>query len=198
MYGHCIFNPQHCRKLIAAAKAAEELETGISDEKPPAIEDDSETKENLPSSDDEDAKSNHSSSSSSNSSKNDPEDEPKQKHKFKYKEAKQLMNHEAPLEEYGYWWTLLYSCIQPAMLLLFLTAAVRHAGGYSLSYNTQLYIEEYYPDVNPGLWLAMDSIIGGSFGVFFGGWFSDIAVKRFGLYSRLWILAVFLVRKNYH
>ncbi len=108
------------------------------------------------------------------------------------------MNHEAPLEEYGYWWTLLYSCIQPAMLLLFLAAAVRHTGGYSLSYNTQLYIEEYYPDVNPGLWLAMDSIIGGSFGVFFGGWFSDIAVKRFGLYSRLWILAVFLVRKKYH
>jgi len=45
-----------------------------------------------------------------------------------------------------------------------------YLGGYSLSYNTQLFIEEYYPDVNPGLWLAMCSIVGGSFGVFFGGW----------------------------
>ncbi len=137
------------------------------------------------------------SSLSSASSEKKFQVKPDQKHKFKYKKAKQLMHHETPLEEYGYWWTLLYSCIQPAMLLLFLAAAVRHTGGYALSYNTQLYIEEYYPEVNPGLWLAMDSIIGGSFGVFFGGWFSDVAVKKFGLYSRLWILAAFLVRKNY-
>ena len=63
-------------------------------------------------------------------------------------------------------------------------------GGYSWSYNTQLFFEEYYPDVNPGLWLALCSIIGGSFGVFVGGMLSDFAVKRLGLHSRLWILSI--------
>jgi len=57
-----------------------------------------------------------------------------------------------------------------------------------------LFVEEYYPDVNPGLGVALASIVGGSFGVFFGGWFSDLAVKKLGLYSRLWILSFCLVR----
>lgn len=39
----------------------------------------------------------------------------------------------------------------------------------------------------------MCSIIGGSFGVFFGGWFSDYATKRLGVHARLWILTACLV-----
>ena len=104
---------------------------------------------------------------------------------------------EDPVGSVGYRWTLLYSLAQPAMLLLFLAAAVRHTGGYSWSYNSQLFVEEYYPEVNPGLWLAVDSIVGGTFGVFFGGWFSDLAIRRLGLYSRLWILSVCLVRESW-
>ena len=88
-----------------------------------------------------------------------------------------------------------------ASIKLFSLTQPKHAfsissAGYSWSYNTQLYMDEYYPEVNPGVWLAMCSIIGGSFGVFFGGWFSDLAVRRLGLYSRLWILSVCLVRKE--
>ena len=70
-----------------------------------------------------------------------------------------------------------------------------YAGGLSWSFNTALYIQDQYDDYD-GLFLALDSIIGGSFGVFFGGWFSDWAVKRFGMHSRLWILSVCIV--SYH
>ena len=43
---------------------------------------------------------------------------------------------------------------------------------------------------NPGLWLALCSIFGGTFGVFAGGWLSDQLVKKWGLHSRLWLLSV--------
>ena len=62
--------------------------------------------------------------------------------------------------------------------------------GYAWSYNTQNYLNEYYPDYNPGLWLTACSIFGGSFGVFAGGWLSDRLVQKFGLHSRLWLLSV--------
>ena len=51
-------------------------------------------------------------------------------------------------------------------------------------FNPQHFLNEYYPDYNPGLWLTMCSIFGGSFGVFAGGFLSDLAVKRMGLHSR--------------
>ena len=41
------------------------------------------------------------------------------------------------------------------------------------------------------LWLFFDSLIGGSFGVFFGGFLSDRIVTRLGLHSRLWVLSAF-------
>ena len=74
--------------------------------------------------------------------------------------------------------------IQPEMLLLFLAATIRQAGGLTWALNPQQYLNEYYPDYNPGLWLTMCSIFGGSFGVFAGGFLSDLAVKRMGLHSR--------------
>ena len=42
--------------------------------------------------------------------------------------ARDIVRQESPLETLGYWRTLLYSCVQPAMLLLFLAAAVRQTG----------------------------------------------------------------------
>ena len=42
-----------------------------------------------------------------------------------------------------------------------------NAGGYTWAFNTQLYIEQYYPDFNPGWWVAMDSIVGGRLGIIF-------------------------------
>ena len=47
-----------------------------------------------------------------------------------------------------------------------------------------------YDDQLP-LWLFFDSLIGGSFGVFFGGFLSDRIVTRLGLHSRLWVLSAF-------
>ena len=81
----------------------------------------------------------------------------------------------------------VFSCtlrlLQP-FLFLFLSA------GYAWAYNTQNYLNEYYQDFNPGLWLTSCSIFGGSFGVFVGGWISDQLVQKFGLHSRLWLLSV--------
>ena len=44
---------------------------------------------------------------------------------------------------------------------------VPQQGGLTWAFNTQLYLEEYYPDFNPGIWVAMDSIVGGRFVTFF-------------------------------
>ena len=83
--------------------------------------------------------------------------------------------------------------LNPSMLLLLLAACVRHTGGYCWAYNTRLYFGDNYPDFNDqlGWWLFADSLVGGSFGVFFGGWFSDRIVTRLGLHSRLWVLSAF-------
>lgn len=93
-------------------------------------------------------------------------------------------------QEKQYWKTTFFALIQPVMLLLFLAAMIRQAGGLTWAFNTQLYLEEYYPDFNPGIWVAMDSIVGGSFGVFAGGYLSDYLVRKLGLHTRLWVLAL--------
>lgn len=83
--------------------------------------------------------------------------------------------------------------LNPSMILLLLAACVRHTGGYCWAYNTRLYFGKYYPDFDDqlGWWIFADSLVGGSFGVFFGGFFSDRIVKRLGLHSRLWVLSAF-------
>ena len=91
--------------------------------------------------------------------------------------------------EKEYWKTVGRNWKKPTLILLFIAAAVRQTAGNSWAFNTQLYIEEYYPETNPGYQIALCSIIGGGFGVFVGGWLSDLAVRKFGLHSRLWILA---------
>jgi len=88
---------------------------------------------------------------------------------------------------------LVKSFMNPAMLLLLLAACVRHTGGYCWAYNTRLYFGEFYPDFDSqlGWWIFADSLVGGSFGVFFGGFFSDRIVAKLGLHSRLWVLSAF-------
>ena len=62
--------------------------------------------------------------------------------------------------------------------------------------------QEYYPVLKTYCKSAIISCIsnfvyqkkfqvGGSFGVFFGGFFSDRIVTRLGLHSRLWVLSAF-------
>jgi len=119
-------------------------------------------------------------STSSNSKKDDSEDqEPIQ---------------EAKSEGFGaYLKNLLGSFLNPSMLLLLLAACVRHTGGYCWAYNTRLYFGKFYPDFDSqlGWWIFADSLVGGSFGVFFGGFFSDRIVAKLGLHSRLWVLSGF-------
>jgi len=88
---------------------------------------------------------------------------------------------------------LLKSFLNPSMLLLLLAACVRHTGGYCWAYNTRLYFGKYYPDFDSqlGWWIFGDSLVGGSFGVFFGGFLSDRIVAKLGLHSRLWVLSAF-------
>ena len=66
-------------------------------------------------------------------------------------------------------------------------------GGYCWAYNTRLYFGKFYPDFDSqlGWWIFADSLVGGSFGVFFGGFFSDRIVAKLGLHSRLWVLSGF-------
>ena len=129
------------------------------------------------------------------------------------KEDEVLADESLPVqnvETKSYWSQVLHALIMPEMLLLFLAATIRQAGkllaarskvvqmlsisvvnnmltgGLSWALYPQQYLDEYYPDYNPGLWLTMCSICGGSFGVFAGGFLSDIAVKKMGMHSRFY------------
>ena len=64
------------------------------------------------------------------------------------------------------------------------------SGGFTWVFNAQLFFNEHYPDFNPGLWLTLCTIFGGTLGLLFGGYLSDMAVRSLGLHSRLWILAL--------
>ena len=73
--------------------------------------------------------------------------------------------------------------------MLLLAAMARHTAGYAWAYNTRLYFQSYHPDFDIGYWILTASCVGGSFGVFAGGFFSDRLVARLGLPSRLWLLS---------
>jgi len=77
----------------------------------------------------------------------------------------------------------------PSCLILLLAACARHTAGLSWAYNTRPFFQSYYPDFDIVLWILNASVVGGSFGVFAGGFFSDRLVKYFGLASRLWLLS---------
>ncbi|XP_059097957.1 uncharacterized protein LOC131892189 isoform X2 [Tigriopus californicus] len=77
---------------------------------------------------------------------------------------------------------------QTKMVLMLIAASLRQTGGESLSNNTQLYYDQYYPEVNPGLWLTTCSIVGGTSGLLLGGLLSDFAKRRMGIRARFWVL----------
>jgi len=78
---------------------------------------------------------------------------------------------------------------QPVMVLLFLAAAVRHTAGYSWAHNNVSYFHQYHEGAEIGYWFTLCAILGGSVGVFVGGYVSDLVVTRLGLHSRLWLLS---------
>jgi len=77
----------------------------------------------------------------------------------------------------------------PSMGILLIAAIARHTAGLSWAYNTRTFFQHYYPQFDIVLWILCASVLGGSFGVFAGGFFSDRLVKNFGLASRLWLLS---------
>lgn len=85
----------------------------------------------------------------------------------------------------------LWSVIRnPAMILLMVSAAIRHSGGMAFAYNADLYYNIYFPDVELGWWLFAVTIVIGSIGVVVGGIVSDKIVAKMGIRSRALVLAL--------
>lgn len=87
----------------------------------------------------------------------------------------------------GSLWSVLKN---PAMLLLMVSAAIRHSGGMAFAYNADLYYNIYFPDVELGWWLFAVTIVIGSIGVVVGGIVSDKIVAKMGIRSRALVLAL--------
>jgi len=90
---------------------------------------------------------------------------------------------------YAYFKILFRNFLSPSMLILLLAACCRHTAGLVWAFNTRTFFQNFYPDFDIGIWILCSSVLGGSFGVFFGGFFSDRLVKFLGLPSRLWLLS---------
>ena len=80
------------------------------------------------------------------------------------------------------------------MLLLLLGGSIRQSAGATWSYNAQLYFQQYYPNLNPGLAISLSTLIGGAMGCVIGGYMADVVVQRVGLYARVLVMAVTQVR----
>lgn len=80
--------------------------------------------------------------------------------------------------------------LKPEILMLAITASIRHCGGLTFAYNADLYFNVYYPDEDLGWWLFSTVIIFGGLGVIVGGVVSDKIVAKMGIQSRVAILAI--------
>ncbi|KAF2352636.1 Major facilitator superfamily [Trinorchestia longiramus] len=83
----------------------------------------------------------------------------------------------------------VFTITKPSIIFLCLAASIRHTGGFTWSYNTQLYFQTYYPHFNVGAWVSWVSIVGGTVGVAVGGFVSDRLVKKIGVKARLYVLS---------
>jgi len=84
--------------------------------------------------------------------------------------------------------TILRALLKPVIILLFITASIRHTAGYAWSHNNVNYFNHYHQGKEIGYWFTVCSILGGSVGVVTGGYISDSIVTKLGLSSRLWLL----------
>ncbi|MGH0145604.1 UNVERIFIED_CONTAM: hypothetical protein FKN15_006485 [Acipenser sinensis] len=85
---------------------------------------------------------------------------------------------------------ILQPFLSPSLLLLCLAGSIRNAGGYVWAYNAQIYFNQYFPGEDVGRWLSWIPLVGGSFGVLFGGFISDRVVKKRGLPARVRVLVI--------
>jgi len=85
---------------------------------------------------------------------------------------------------------VISSLTTPAIITLFLAAAVRHTAGYAWAHNNVSYFQHYHEGKEIGYWFILTAITGGCVGVFAGGYISDLVVTRLGVHSRLWLLGV--------
>eukprot|EP00092_Neocalanus_flemingeri_P023794 GFUD01025816.1.p1 GENE.GFUD01025816.1~~GFUD01025816.1.p1 ORF type:complete len:490 (+),score=57.14 GFUD01025816.1:40-1509(+) len=81
------------------------------------------------------------------------------------------------------------SLANPILWILLLGAIARQTAGLAWAYNTELYFQNYYPNLDFGYWIFSASVVGGCFGVFAGGFLSDRLASEFGFSSRLMFLA---------
>lgn len=80
--------------------------------------------------------------------------------------------------------------LRPSILLLWVASSIRNAAGYVWAYNTQLYFDGMgQTPTEIGSYMSWIPIVGGSFGVVFGGFISDRVVQRTGPHGRIWVLA---------
>ncbi|XP_071948158.1 protein spinster homolog 1-like [Antedon mediterranea] len=83
--------------------------------------------------------------------------------------------------------------LKPALIMICIAGSIRNGAGYVWGYNTQLFFNTYYPDINTGNWFSWIPLVGGSLGVAFGGFISDRFVKRRGPSARVLILIASLL-----
>lgn len=81
--------------------------------------------------------------------------------------------------------------LRPSLLLLVVGGSFRVAGGYVWSLNTQPFYETLGQTRSQiGSYMSWIPLVGGCFGALFGGFISDLLVKRYGTYTRFAVLIV--------
>ncbi|XP_006816229.1 uncharacterized protein LOC102801004 [Saccoglossus kowalevskii] len=81
----------------------------------------------------------------------------------------------------------------PSLLFICFAGAVRNGAGYVWAYNTQPFFDQYYPEVNTGMWLSWIPLVSGSISVVLGGFIADRVVKKSGPVGRIWVIVVSLL-----
>ncbi|KAB7498423.1 hypothetical protein Anas_04232, partial [Armadillidium nasatum] len=87
------------------------------------------------------------------------------------------------------WEDVLKTFRQGIIIMLIISACIRHTAGFTWAYNTQPFYNTYYPDYNLGIWITIISIVGGAVGVAVGGFTSDKIIRGKTLRSRIYVLA---------
>lgn len=86
---------------------------------------------------------------------------------------------------------MLFTYLQPQLLLLCVASGLRQGGGLVWSYNVKAYFTHYYcGSVNVGNYLSWVPLIGGTVGALLGGWVSDRVARTRGMVARLWVLII--------